>query len=267
MYNDSYTRQNRPLVTSYLENQRITNQEEEKRLFHLLQFLSFIKSLELNPGKDCKKHRIKRQDYYCLKFSLSKFVNFTGIKISNHSEREKLILYFYQLQKLDPILKVFSSRGFRSYVCFPYVECENPSGKSWVIEILTAEELFCFPYPLQLPKSFLCSVNKNDLRLKVRIMKSLAVSEPEKTLDLEEFFNAINLRNNQLIQVKKNILQLLTELVENNLIHNEVKILLKSGRKKNRLIKFLTTPDITRRIKQVKFHEILKKSYDFLRIS
>jgi hypothetical protein len=83
-------------------------------------------------------------------------------------------------------------------------------------------------------------------------MKSLAVSEPEKTLDLEEFFNAINLRNNQLIQVKKNILQLLTELVENNLIHNEVKILLKSGRKKNRLIKFLTTPDITRRIKQVK---------------
>jgi hypothetical protein len=73
-------------------------------LFHLLQFLSFIKSLELNPGKDCKNHRIKRQDYYCLKFPLSKFVNFTGIKISNHSEREKLILYFYQLQKLNPIL-------------------------------------------------------------------------------------------------------------------------------------------------------------------
>jgi hypothetical protein len=92
------------LVTSYFENQRITNQEEEKRLFHLLQFLSFIKSLELNPGKDCKNHRIKRQDYYCLKFPLSKFVNFTGIKISNHSEREKLILYFYQLQKLNPIL-------------------------------------------------------------------------------------------------------------------------------------------------------------------
>jgi hypothetical protein len=199
------------LVTSYLENQRITNQEEEKRLFHLLQFLSFIKSLELNPGKDCKNHRIKRQDYHYLKFPLSKFVNFTGIKISNHSEREKLILYFYQLQKLDPILKVLSSRSFRSYVCFPYVECENHSGKSWVIEILTAEELFCFPYPFQLPKSFLYSVNKNDLRLKVRIMKSLAVSEPEKTLDLEEFFNPINLRNNQLIQVKKNILQLLTE--------------------------------------------------------
>ena len=143
------------LVTSYLENQTIESQEDEKRLFHLLQFLSFVKSLKLNPLKDCKRHRIKKQNYYGLKFPLSKFVNFTGIKISNHSEREKLIFYFYQLQKLDPIVKVFSSKAFRSYVCFPYVECENPSGNSWVIEVLAAEELFCFPYPFQLPKSFL----------------------------------------------------------------------------------------------------------------
>ena len=200
------------LVTSYLENQRITNQEEEKRLFHLLQFLSFIKSLELNPGKNYKKHTIKKQDYYYLKFPLSKFVNFTGIKISSHYGREKLLFYFYQLQTLDPILKIFSSRAFRSYICFPYIECENPSGKLWVIEILVAEELFYFPYPFQLSKSFLYSSNKNDLRLKVRIVKSLAVSKPEKTLDLEEFFILINLRNNQLIKIKKNIIQLLNEL-------------------------------------------------------
>ncbi|MFT5250291.1 MAG: hypothetical protein ACI93P_002026, partial [bacterium] len=44
----------RPLVTSYLKNIIISDQEEEKRFFHLLQFLSFIKSLELNPCKDCK---------------------------------------------------------------------------------------------------------------------------------------------------------------------------------------------------------------------
>ena len=97
-------------------------------------------------------------------------------------------------------------------MCFPYIECENPPGKLWVIEILVAEELFYFPYPFQLSKSFLYSSNKNDLRLKVRIMKSLAVSKPEKTLDLEEFFILINLRNNQLIKIKKNIIQLLNEL-------------------------------------------------------
>ena len=229
-------------------------------MFHLLQFLSFIKSLELNPGKDCEKYRIKKQDYHCLKFPLSKFVDFTGIKISSHSGREKLLLHFYQLQKLDPILKVFSSMDFRSYVCFPYVECENPSGKLWVIEVLVAEELFYFPYPFQFSKSFLCSANKNDLRLKVRIIKSLARrSKPEKTLDLEEFFNTINLRNKQLRKTKENIIQLLNELAENNIIQNAVEVILKSGKKKDQLIQNLTISDITRRIKYLKFYEILKK--------
>jgi len=67
------------LVTSYIGNQ-INTQEKEERLFHLLQFLSFIKSLELNPRKNCKKLSIKKQSYYGLKFPLSKFVEFTGIR-------------------------------------------------------------------------------------------------------------------------------------------------------------------------------------------
>jgi len=218
-----------------------------------------VKSLKLNPLKDCKNHRIKKQDYYGLKFPLSEFLKFTGIKISNHSEREKLIFYFSQLQKVDPIVKVFSSRAFRSYVCFPYVDCTNPSGKSWVIEVLAAEELFCFLYPFQLPKSFLRSGSKNDLRLKVRLMKSLAVSDQKKRLYLEEFFNTINVRNDPLIQIKKNLIQLLSELVENKIIQNEVEVILKSGKKKYHLIENLTTSDITRRIKYIQLHEILKK--------
>ena len=248
------------LVTSYIENQIIRNQEEEERLFHLLQFLSFLRGLELNPFKDCKKHRIKEQFYYSLEFPLSEFVKFTNTRISNHSEREKLIMYFEKLQKLDPIIKRFSNKAFRSYVCFPYVECTNPSGKSWVIEVLIAEELFCFPYPFQLPTSFLSSVSKNDLRLKVRLIKSLAVSNQEKTLNLEEFFNRTNIRNDQLIRIKKNIIQLFKKLVENKIIQNEIKIILKSGKNKDLLIKNITTSDITRRIKYVRFQEIFRKS-------
>jgi hypothetical protein len=149
--------------------------------------------------------------------------------------------------------------AFRSSVCFPYVDCANPSGKSWLIEVLAAEELFCFPYPFQLPKSFLRSGSKNDLRLKVRFLKSLAVSAQKKRLYLEEFFNTINVRNAALIQIKKNLIQLLSELVENKIIQNEVEVMLKSGRKKYHLIKNLTTSDITRRIKYIQLHEILQK--------
>jgi len=90
-------------------------------------------------------------------------------------------------------------------------------------------------------------------------MKSLAVSEPEKTLDLEEFFNTINVRNDPLIQIKKNLIQLLSELVNNKIIHDGVRIILKSGKKKDLLIQNLTTSDITRRIKYIQLNEILQK--------
>ena len=153
------------------------------------------------------------------------------MKVSNQSERENLIFYFLQLQKLDPIVKIFSNIAFRSYVCFPYVNCVNLSGKCWVIEALAAEKLFCFPYSTQLSKPFLHSGSKNDLRLKVHLMKSLAVSSKNKRIDLEEFFNTINVRNDPLIQIKKNLIQLLSELVENKIIQNEAEILLKSGKK------------------------------------
>lgn len=246
------------LVTSYLETE-ICNQEEEERLFHLFQFLSFVKSLGLCPFKDCKKHRIKDELYYFLKFPLSQFVRFTGIKISKQSQRDKLIRYFRQLHKLDPIVKEFSDRAFRSYVCFPYVGCDNPSGNSWIIEVSAAEAIFCFPYPFQLPKSFLVSTCKNDLRLKLQLIKSLAVHEQEKRLDLDEFFNRVNVPNSQLIEIKKNIIQLLNELVEDKIIHDEVELVLKSGNKKDQLIKNLATSDITRRIQHIKFHEKIKK--------
>merc|ERR1711862_594454 len=109
----------RLLVTSYLEI-GMGNQKEGERLFYLFQFLSFVKSLELKAFKDCKKQKIKEQLYYGLKFFLSEFLKFTGIQISKQSQRDKLIRYFKQLQKLDPIVKEFSDRTFQSYVCFPY---------------------------------------------------------------------------------------------------------------------------------------------------
>jgi len=248
---------NKMLLTSYLENRKMS-EEEEERFFHLLQFLSFIKSLELNPFKNCKRLRVKKQNYYGLKFPRSKFVNYTGIPISHQSDRKKLIGYFKQLHKLDPIVQEFSDGAFRSYVCFLYAECENPSGKAWVVEVDAAEELFWFPYPFQLPKSFLISRQKNDLRLKVRLMKALAVNEPKKRLDLQEFFNTINVSNKRLIEIKESIIQLLKELVKDKIIHNQLEIVLKSGKKEEVLIKFLTASDITRRIKYLKFTENLK---------
>ena len=45
----------RSLVINYLENQIITDQVEEERLFHLLQFLSFVKSYQSSSSTLRKK--------------------------------------------------------------------------------------------------------------------------------------------------------------------------------------------------------------------
>jgi hypothetical protein len=44
-------------------------------------------------------------------------------------------------------------------------------------------------------------------------------------------------------------------LVKDKIIHNQLEILFKSGKKKEGLIKILTASDITRRIKYLKFTE------------
>lgn len=63
-------------------------------------------------------------------------------------------------------------------------------------------------------------------------MKSLAISDQKKRLNLKKFFNKLNVRNDPLIKIKKNIIRLLSELVENKISQNEVEIILKSGKKK-----------------------------------
>ena len=90
-------------------------------------------------------------------------------------------------------------------------------------------------------------------------MKSLAVSNQEKALDLEEFFGIVHLPNKQLIQIKKSMIELLKGLVESNTIQNEIEIVLKSGKRTEQLIENLTISQITQRIKYIKFHEKIKK--------
>ena len=54
------------------------SEEEEEKLFRLLQFLSFIKSLELNPFKDCKRLRVRRENYYILQISFKQICKIYG---------------------------------------------------------------------------------------------------------------------------------------------------------------------------------------------
>jgi hypothetical protein len=244
------------LLSSYLQN-TIDYQHEEERFFHLLQFLSFVKSINLNPTKDCQKHWIKNQLYYIIKFTLADFIDFTGITITKNYQRKKLLKYFKDLQKIDPIVKEFSDGAFRSYVSFPYVDSNNTFRNSWVIEVFVVEELFNFSYPFVFSKSFLCGGHKNDLRLKLLLIQSLSVKDQQKKLDIQELFERVSVSNSRMVRVKEKLIQLLQELVENKSLRPEIQIISKGGKKKHVQLKNLTSSIITRRIKYLKFNEII----------
>lgn len=246
------------LLSSYLQN-TIDCQEGEERFFHLLQFLSFVKSRNLNPTKDCQKHWIKNQLYYILKFTLADFLDFTGITITKNYQRKKLLKYFKSLQKLDPIVREFSDGSFRSYVSFPYVDSYNPFSNSWVIEVFIVEELFNFSYPFVFPGSFLRVIYKNDFRLKLLLIQSLSVKGQQKKLDIQQLFQRVPASNSRMVQMKENLIQLLQELVEKKSIEPEIQVILKSGKKKHMQIKNLTSSSITRRIEYLKFNEIIHR--------
>lgn len=241
------------LLTSYLENNVYSNDEEE-RIFHLLQYLSFVKTL--TKDQYLQTHSIKNKVYYIVKFSLRQFLAFTGVKITNSYQRKQLLVYFKKLQKLDPIVTEFSDGGFQSYVVFPYVDMKNKPGNSWMLEVYTAQELIFFPYPFGLTKSFLNSKSKNDLRLKVRLMQALATNPRKKCFDLQEYFNQVSVAGNRMVVIKKEIIRLLTELSTNNIIEPELEIVYKSGKEKQIQIKELNTFILNRRIHYLKLYEI-----------
>jgi len=121
-----------------------------------------------------------------------------------------------------------------------------------------AEQLYTFPYPFAFPKSFLRYQHKNDLRLKVRLIQSFVRKDQKKTFDLEELFNQVSVSISRMLQIKKEFVQLLKELVEQKFIEPELQIIYKNGKQRQIILEELTLNRINRRIRYVKFNEIIK---------
>lgn len=93
--------------------------------------------------------------------------------------------------------------------------------------------------------------------MKLRLIQSIAIKDQQKTFDLEEFFNQVSVSSSRMIQIKKKIIQLIKELVENKSIEPELQIIYKNGNEKQVQIEKLTTSRINKRIKYLKFNEII----------
>lgn len=99
--------------------------------------------------------------------------------------------------------------------------------------------------------------HKNDLRLKLLLIQSLSVKDLQKKLDIQKLFERVRISNSRMVQIKEKLIQLLQELVEEKSLRPEIQVISKSGKKKYVQIKNLTSSSITRRIKYLKFNEII----------
>ena len=245
------------LVTAYFKSNKGKDFIDSTKIFRFLQFASFIRHQQIDVTK-LEYYSVMGQTYYNFKFSLSDFVEFIAIKNLKQAQRTVLISWFHELQTIQPILNVFDEgQEFTSHVVFPIVRCVKMSNK-FEIQVLMSKEFILFSYPFIFPSQFLHYSTKNEMKLKLFIIKSFAIIEYEKELNLEEFFNSIQIQNKHLKKVKLKLIELLKILVQLEIIENRIDIFSKKGKQVCCYIKDLKMSQITKRIKVIKFYEIEK---------
>lgn len=90
--------------------------------------------------------------------------------------------------------------------------------------------------------------------------------DQKKTFDFQEFFDQVSVKSSHMIQIKKSMIQLVDELVEEELIQLELQIIYKNWKKRQIRIEELTNCIISKRIQYFKFNEIIKnKKYWYFR--
>lgn len=110
--------------------------EHNERLYHLLQFLNFIKTLKY---QDCSLHFLEGKKYVIQEFYLKDFMQFIGVSPTKQNQRTKLIDYFERLHKADPIVKQFTDGSFRIFATFLYSGI-NKVANRWVGKVYIIEE-------------------------------------------------------------------------------------------------------------------------------
>ena len=241
------------LVTNYLKNSHLTSFGEKEYLFQFFQFLTFIRRF-----KGVKQYN-GDQAYYFITFPVSDFLRFTsvpGVRRKKQYQLNKILNFLLSLQKLNPIVQIFSDASFKSFVIFPYLAVVK-KGKSWIARISISEQLYSYRYPFFLPKEFLLYKNKYEMEVKLKLIQSFSVSNLEKKFGVEKFLNQFFIPNKKQTEVKKLIIELFDELKNHKLIEPEFGIVHKNCSYTR--VKQLS-PLLITKSKDIYFHEIINST-------
>jgi hypothetical protein len=125
------------LVTSYLTSNNLQTIENEKRVFRLLQFLSFSRRYSTD-----EKYLLSKK-YYVIKFAVRDFMDFIQIENKSHYQLKKVIKFLHDLQNNTPPVNIFSDNSSRSAASIPFVEIQKEH-KFLVAKVLIAEQSYFY---------------------------------------------------------------------------------------------------------------------------
>lgn len=84
------------------------------------------------------------------------------------------------------------------------------------------EELYFHPYPFSFPADFLVWQDKYDLEMKLQVIESLSTVILEKKFPSKSFLNQFSVSNKERKKIKKQLIDLFSELKDSGLIENKV---------------------------------------------
>ena len=233
-------------ITCILENQHL------ERVYHLLQFLNFIKTLN---NENCTPYFLEGRKYFRHIFPLKNFINFIGIK-QNQNQRSKTLEYFSQLHKVDPIIEQFENGSFRIFATFLFSSVYKKSNR-WVVRVYIHEALYQYAYPFMLSKSFRNYNNKTDCLLKLTLVQAISVKTTKKVFHLSQFLEQLKLSGNQIVNTKQDLIFLIQEIVQQTIIQSKLELVYKNGNTQYLDQDQLTLNKLNRRIKHLIFYEKL----------
>ena len=230
------------LATEYFKDKEI---QDTKKLYHLLQFLNFIKTLK---NEYCPQYFLEGRRYFIHNFPLKDFMDFIDTPVKKQNQRLKILEYFRQLHKLEPIIEQFEDATFRVFTAFLYSSVYKKSNR-WFVRVYIIEDLYQYPYPIILSKSFRNYYNQTDCFLKLKLINAISLKSTEKILHLAAFLEQLKLSGSQIVKVKQDLIFLIQEVVQEGTISSTIRLVNKNGNIQQLEQNQLTIRKLHRRIK------------------
>ncbi len=208
------------IATDYLQVKQFEFDFDSQQLISFLQLLVFIQWLEYQTES------LGDTDYRIITFKVQDFLRFQK-KSNNYYQYKKIITFLKNLRR-NTHLTFFSRSKFQYLAVVPKVEIVKTKTCD-VIQIWFVEELFGYQYPYFLPDFFREKNTKDELAVRMQMLKVFSSIEVEKKFYLKEFFKQYKgkISNQRISNMKQNFVELVKLLQDYDLIEDRYQVLVK----------------------------------------